>query len=524
MCALQRNVLSLGRREFLHHAGMMAAGASLLSSFPVSMAAQSAGGAIAEVRLDLDRIHKWDDSNGDTWDPFWADDGQLYSFNCDGRGFGVKRENLAFNGFSGDALDSLAGRSIDSMAEYGASGFRGPDHATWKACGQECIDGVFYAFVARNVYGGESHDPLMRQTAFNSSLIKSEDRGRTWTRSAQENYARPMWPGARFGAPFFVHYGRNGGDAQVDGADEFVYAAATNGFWNDGDYLTLGRVPRRLLSRLDPSAWTYYRGGDGMDNASWTGSAYEASPILARPAKCGQTPITWIPALRRYLLISWYNPQTLQKWFQPTEMCYDFYAAERPWGPWSPLASFTDRFLAPGYNMYGPSLCAKYQAADREEVVVPMFTAGCQFADVPSGIYKCWTIPVRLRTAPVPAHSTLRFDAAAIRKEGSWSELAAWPDRDNAALQSRRRGDALEVSFEGTGIEFLARKAAGYGDVSVLLDGSPQAAVALGMHNFPEISGVSVYRKLELRLGPHRLRVVNAGNDPVNLQAVNVYR
>jgi hypothetical protein len=44
--------------------------------------------------LDLDNLHKWDNSNGDTWDPFWADDDALYAFNCDGRGFGRAQEIL----------------------------------------------------------------------------------------------------------------------------------------------------------------------------------------------------------------------------------------------------------------------------------------------------------------------------------------------------------------------------------------------------------------------------------------------
>jgi len=514
----------LSRREFLQSTGMIAAAGSLLSAFPARASAQGAGQGIAEVELDLNHIHKWDDSNGDTWDPFWADDGALYSFNCDGRGFGVKRQNLAFNGFGGDALDSLTGRQINPMAEYGPSGQRGPDHATWKACGQECIDGVFYAFVARNVYGRESHDPLMRQTALNSSLIKSYDRGKTWTRTAAENYARPMWPGERFGAPFFVHYGQNGGHVVADGASEYVYAVATNGFWNDGDYLVLGRVPRRELPRLDPADWQYYRGGDGMDAANWTSSVYEASPILARPAKCGQTPITYVPALGRYLLLSWYNPELLPKWFQPIEMRYDFYTAEHPWGPWSPLASFSDRFLAPGHNMYGPSLCAKYQTASQDEVLVSMFTSGCQFEDKPTGIYKCWMIPVRLRTVALPAHSTLRFDDPDIRREGNWTELKDSDGRENAALASPHAGDALEISFEGTGVEYLARKAMSYGNVSVTLDGKSEALVALGTPNFPEISGVSVFRVLGLQPSKHALRLVNAGGGPVNLQAVNVYR
>jgi hypothetical protein len=47
---------------------------------------------ITDVVLDLDNLHKWDNSNGDIWDPFWADDDNLYAFNCDGRGFGKEAE------------------------------------------------------------------------------------------------------------------------------------------------------------------------------------------------------------------------------------------------------------------------------------------------------------------------------------------------------------------------------------------------------------------------------------------------
>jgi hypothetical protein len=172
-----------------------------------------------------DGIRKWDESCGDTWDPFWADDDCLYAFNCDGRGFGTKPRNLAFNRLSGAGTSGplrgvptfragahqLAGSPVNSMDDYGVAIQKEADGATWKALGQECIDGVFYAFVSRHTYGHESGDPLLRQTAVNASLIKSTDRGLTWTRSAAENYRDPMWPGRAFGAPFFVHYGKDGG-------------------------------------------------------------------------------------------------------------------------------------------------------------------------------------------------------------------------------------------------------------------------------------------------------------------------
>jgi hypothetical protein len=243
--------MTANRRQVIRDAGMSSVVSGLTGGRPLrGLCAETSHPPkrIGRVELDLDRIHKWDESHGDTWDPFWADDGQLYSFNCDGRGFGKRSENLALNLLAGDSIEALAGSRINSMDECGDAGQRGPDHATWKVCGQECIDGVFYAFVARNVYGHESHDPLTRQTSLNASLLRSDDRGKTWRREAAENYARPMWPGGGFGAPFFVHYGRNGGQVERDRASQYVYAVSTNGFWNDGDSLVLGRVLRGRAS------------------------------------------------------------------------------------------------------------------------------------------------------------------------------------------------------------------------------------------------------------------------------------
>ena len=65
---------------------------------------------ITDVILDLNNLYKWDDSNGDTWDPFWADDDNLYAFNCDGRGFGTAARNLAFNRLIGDSPRHSLGR------------------------------------------------------------------------------------------------------------------------------------------------------------------------------------------------------------------------------------------------------------------------------------------------------------------------------------------------------------------------------------------------------------------------------
>jgi hypothetical protein len=480
---------------------------------------------IAGISLDLNRVHKWDNSNGDTWDPFWADDGALYAFNCDGRGFGPRGMNLAFNKLSGAAPDALIGSQVNPMSEYGKGGQKGPDNATWKACGQECIDGIFYAFVSRNTYGSDSRDPLTRQTAVNSSLIKSTDRGRTWTRSAQENYERPMWPGGAFGAPFFVHYGRNGGQVAQDEAAEYVYACSTNGFWNDGDALILGRAPRSRLPLLKSGDWEYLSAPDGGAPANWSRSIDRAIPILNRPGRCGQTPITFVPDLGLYLLVSWYNTETMTRWFKPNRMRYDFYQAPHPWGPWSPAGSADDSFLGPGWHMYGPSICSAFQQRRGDDVEVSLFTAGCPFDDVRTSPYKMWRIPLILKSNPDPSSHFFSASSSEIHYTGMWFP---WTTTEDAAGNSlpratQSKGASAEFSFTGSRIDYIAEKAVGLGEVDLFLDGEHEDTISLLVDDFPVLLGVTVYSKRGLSGGRHTLKLTCHSDARINLQGFRVY-
>ena len=522
----ERDKYRLGRRDFL--AGMTVWGAAAMATecFPVALLAQQAETKeVAELFLDLNRIHKWDMSNGDTWDPFWADDGNLYAFNCDGRGFGAKGMNLAFNRLAGESPSSLVGAQVNQMDDYGKGGQKEADNATWKACGQECIDNVFYAFVSRNTYGSDSKDPLLRQLAVNSSLIKSADRGHTWTRSARDNYDQPMWPGSSFGAPFFIHYGQNGGQVSRDGAGMYVYAISTNGFWNDGDKLILGRVKRSNLPKLNSKDWEYYAGADGSIAANWSTEIKKAAAVLQRPAKCGQTPVCYVPALGTYLLISWYNTAKMTKWFEPNEVRYDFYQANHPWGPWRPVSSFSDRFLGPKYHMYGPSLCARFQQQKGAEVEISLFTAGCPFDDVPSTPYKLWHIPVLLRTTPLPKSKSIAASDAQIRYHGTWFALATVEDADVDKLPraTQTPGSTAELSFEGTGVEYIAQKSKGLGSMDIYLDGVRQESAVLDLQDFPVLFGVVVFSKYDLPPGKHSIKLVSTGDARVNLEAFEVY-
>ena len=479
---------------------------------------------IVAVVPDLMHMQKWDDMHGDTADPFWADDNNLYHFTCDGRGFGKEQRNFCFNKLTGPDVLHLKGSLVNSMDEYGkANAPAGPNGASWKVCGQECIDGVFYAFVACNQYGHQSKDPLMRQTSFNASLIKSSDRGLTWTRSAEENYAAPMWPGGRFGGPGFVHYGRNGGQVAKDHADQFVYVVSNNGFWNGGDDFILGRCRRTDLSKLKAADWSYYTGGDGLAAGAWTAELAKATPILAAPAKLGWTSPVFIPALNRYLLVAWYVTPTLKQWFEPGLVTYDFHEAEHPWGPWTFVSSFSDRFLGEGH-MYGPNLCAKYQEQRGGDVKIDLYTSGCPFQDKPDGLYKMWRIPLTLKTKPLPESRLVNDDDPAIRYIGNWQasvKRGCHYYQDDVHC-SKTSGDAAEFTFTGTGVELLSEKFKDQGRIEVFIDGQPRGGANLKAENFPRLAQIRVFSAQGLPSGQHTIRIVNTSSDWVSIDAFSV--
>jgi hypothetical protein len=494
---------------------------------------------ITDILLDTNNIQKWHDSNGDTWDPFWADDGNLYAFNCDGRGFGTAARNLSFNRLTGDTIATLAGKNINSMDDYGNAGKKEADNATWKVCGQECIDSIFYAFVSRNVYGNESADKniYLRQTAENSSLIKSTDRGLTWTRPAAENYKSPMWPGTRFGSPFFIHYGKNGGNVSQDAADKFVYAISNNGFWNDGDDFIIARVDRKTLPAQSAADWTYYTGGDGSSAENWNSQITKAAPILTLPKKCGQSGPCYIPALHTYLLVSWYNTPKMLKWYEPAEMKYDFYQAAHPWGPWTFIRSYSDNFIIGGH-MYGPSLCAKFQELIPRGTAIPggdqstpdiqlsLFTSGCPFEDRPSGLYKMWQIPLILKTTPIPPSTLINDDDPAIQYTGTWTALHR-PNHNyihDDLHSTTTPGDSLQYTFTGTGIDIIAERFHDLGPIAITLDGTLQQTLTLRLDNFPRLTQVTVFSLHNLPNTPHTIKILNKSPAYADLDAFRIYK
>jgi hypothetical protein len=325
------------------------------------------------------------DNQGDTWIAAWADDDNLYTPSDDTKGFhNAASANIAFNKLTGNDPLKLSGTTVNPMRDYGKDTERGPDGCTWKSTGCTFVDGVLYWAVARHKYGEDSGDPYRRQPAQNASIVKSTDLGRTWTRSARENYDRPTFPGSRFATPYFVEYGHS--RANVDNSGQYVYAVSNDGFWDCGSDMVLGRVLRSKIGALNGADWEYFTGGDGMSAAAWTRNMKDANPLIQATRKLGMTGAVYLPARGRYMMIGWYYPAGGGKMKgAETHTIWDFYEAPRPWGPWTKIGSHDSS----PQGHYSPEICPKFQTENK----VYVLTAGNW--NKPE-VYRLTIVPVEL--------------------------------------------------------------------------------------------------------------------------------
>jgi hypothetical protein len=506
---------------------MILGAAVLASAMPVAAAPtidESPG--ITGVLVDVAHIHHDVDSNGDTWDLAWANDDNLYTFADDSRGYshGHGSRNVNFNVLTGSNVDSLVGRNINMMGDYGNSGQECPNGATWKSTGCDCIDGVLYAFVAPNWYGDHHAygigpvDPYLRQTVVNMSLIKSADFGKTWSRSEAENYAHPMWTSFKFSTAYFFKYGKNGGSGGQDDHDKFVYAISNDGYWNDGENFYLGRVRRAKIGDLNPADWQFYH------NDSWTKDVDDATPIPGfanGQVKCASGSPIWLPAMRKYVTVTWYNPEpadTRLKWDFPADRVFDFYQADHPWGPWSIVGEkkATD-FLADTagnvHRWYGPSLCSKFIATNPDKSVTAIMSfSGQTWEDQPSSLYKCNLVPVTFYATPRPRLlQWLNDNDPSITYSDGWVYEPHFGKGDYRGDEHRSSipGSTATINFLGSGIEILAAKSTDLGEIDVIVDGVSAGRFSECQNPFPRLYQIPIYRDLNLPYGQHTALIVN---------------
>lgn len=478
-------------------------------------------------------------SLGDTWDPAWGKYGNLYYPGNDGSGWDKAcSSNVFFNRSSGDYPFNLQSATTNCMLEYDGWARQREDGCTWKSSGCISLDSTLYLALGRHAYGTKSGDPHLRQTARRTSIIKSTDHGNTWTRSAEENYHHPMFAD-HFTTPYFIYYGQDGQSPAVDGADRYIYAVSNNGFWCNGDFYVLGRIERQNMNRLDPAYWTYYQGGDGSRDESWTRDPAAAQPIIENPLKCGETGATYLPSLGRYILVAWYYPGDPNVDADVSNII--FYEAPHPWGRWTMIK---EENTAP-QGWYCPRVLAKWQAGRDGQLDTILVASGDYYE--PSRYYRFIVAELAVKAEgrfppepPKPQPRLITSANPAVQYSGAWRKVM---DREASYSKtvthtptytqrsatgsmeyfSAEEGAALTVPFKGTRLVWYASKENNLGIAAVSIDGGPEIEVDMWTY-----SHVPQYERMMFDSGLlepnlHTLRIRVTGDKNKNSTGVGIF-
>lgn len=465
---------------------------------------------ISDVKLGA--YKKYENSVGDTWDPAWAGDGNLYSPGNDGSGWNKAcSSNLFFNKTSGEDFLNLNGETVNGLPEYGGWAFTGTDECTWKSAGCISVDGVLYLSIARHRYGRLPGDPYGRQIADRASIIKSSDYGVTWSRSETENRNQAMFKGQRFATPYFIYYGKDSAAPAIDHADKYIYATSNNGFWCNGDNYILGRVERSKLGRLDAADWEFYTGGDGMQDENWSYDMERASLIIENPLKCGETGATYIPSIGRYILVAWYYPGNPN--IDTDRTRFVFYESPKPWGPWTQVKE--EEIWPEGW--YCPRILSKWQEKEGDEVCAVLVTGGDYWQ---WEYYKYTVVPVSLKMdgrypAPVPPPVPLTVNDS---EEGEglnrFSYFGDW-HYENARFRAYQMDEHYSESadayftltFSGSRIRWYGSKCDNMGMAAVSINQGPEVEVDCHTWSAWTQFGRLLYDSGAIEKGIHTLKV-----------------
>jgi len=259
------------------------------------------------------------------------------------------------------------------MSQFGAFAEVNPeDGASWKASGLAAIDGVLYLTASRHHYPDERKpvDHFIQET-WDASIVKSKDHGKTW--SAAPVLGKAMFPGRLFSNPYFVQYGKDG-RGKKDGAGEYLYATSSDGVWNNGSGMTVGRVRRDRIVRLDTRDWEFWHGLDKEGRPIWRPRHDTALYTFHSPDRTSMTGIYYVEPLDVYIMPQWSYDYSKVNHASPESRWkftrFEFYQAPAPWGPWR-------LFHREAYDIegfYNPCIPMKFMSPDGRKFWI--FTAG----------------------------------------------------------------------------------------------------------------------------------------------------
>ena len=323
---------------------------------------------ISKVTLGRFRYHKGD---GDMWPITWAADGNLYGGAGDNMGSPMNFWKITGDTGSGPGLFNVDNMPIE-VRKYCQIPPADPEWGV-KPAGLLSLGGTLYFAVEAMNYG--ENPQFNRQRNIHGWIITTTDYGRTWNREATPT---DFFTG-RLSSCHFLQFGKD-----YEGArDRYVYAYFPgaddgNSYWENGDYLLLGRVPKERI--LDRSAWEFVADLPTNAEPKWDRNDSKAVAIFRYPLMCGEDHVSYNKGIGRYLLGNYAfidengKPRPYHQGPFPDSCLRSqltLFEAPEPWGPWS-LFYLDDDWGT--YGDYQPSFPTKWMSEDGR--TVHMVSAG----------------------------------------------------------------------------------------------------------------------------------------------------
>ena len=311
--------------------------------------------------------------DADTWYPSWAANGNLYSPWTDGTVNRVKSSSgLIWNskpttGYATIIGDDPLHLKITDVGVYPGDptpyGGRYP-------CGSLVYNGVWYygTYCLLDSDGdpskGLNWDILGPFVGFRYST----DYGKTWHDTphtpAAPLFGEPAKPGGvvKMGSPHFVDFGKNM-QYSPDGYAYLVGQGATdpdpkprpaNLSWITGDQIYMARVKPGIQNMNNRAMYEFFGGYDASGHSLWTHDFSKIKPLVDWNNNCGCVTMTYVAALKRYLMCITDGGNTISK--------FNTYIVESEHvaGPWK-LVVYMHEFGEQGYFVNIPS---KFISAD----------------------------------------------------------------------------------------------------------------------------------------------------------------
>lgn len=311
--------------------------------------------------------HRYHKGDGDMWPITWAADGNLYGAAGDNSHSPMNFWKIVGEPTTGWGICLFL---IDNMPIEVSSYCRIPPSDPKngvKPAGLLSIEGTIYFAVEAMNYG--ENPQFNRQRNVHGWIITTDDYGRTWNREATPT---DFFSG-RLSSCHFLQFGRDYRGAR----DDYVYAyfpAADDGnsYWENGDCLLLGRVPKDQILRRE--AWEFVVELTEAVQPKWDRDDSRAVPIFRYPLMTGEDHVSYNAGLGRYLVGNYAfiddrgKPRPYHQGPWPDSAMRSqltLFEAPEPWGPWS-LFHVDDNWGT--YGDYQPCFPTKWMSEDGKTV------------------------------------------------------------------------------------------------------------------------------------------------------------